>query len=179
MALISKKTLILRRLTELLETISYTSYNGDEIDLEGAVSRGRALYGDEAPITFLALVEKPRQILGEGGGEQKTMYNGPWDILVQGFARDDPNHPLDPGYELLAHVEQKMARIIQESPNGMRGGLYPEDYLLGLKELITSFSFIMPIVRPPDNDVSNTAYFFMPVSIGLVTDMASPFTEET
>lgn len=177
--MISKKTLILRRLTELLETISYTSYNGDEIDLNGAVSRGRALYGDETPVTYIALLEKPRQLLGEGGGEQKTVYQGPWDILIQGFARDDSMHPLDPGYELLAHVEQKMARVIQEAPSGMRGGMYPEDYFLGLKELINSFGFIMPIVRPPDNDVSNTAYFFMPVSIGLVTDMASPFTEET
>lgn len=174
--MISKRLLILKRLTAHLEPATW-EYNGTQI-LTGKVFRGRTTFGDEVMDPFLALIEKPKQLLGDVAGEDKVIRHDHWDLLIQGFAQDDKKHPLDPAYEMLAAVEVRMARLLQQKTSG-GGPVFPDEHLLGLKGIVTSIEFTIPIVRPPDNDVSDTAYFYMPVSIGLKTDMAVPFIEET
>lgn len=175
--MISKRLLILKRLTAHLEPVTF-EYKNVVYPLTKSVYRGRSTFGDETKVPFLSILEKPRQLIGEVAGDGKIDRDDTWDILIQGFAPDDKKNPLDPGYEMLAAVEQRLARLLEQKTSG-GGPLYPEEHLLGLKGIVTRITFTIPIVRPPDNDVSDTAYFYMPVSIGIKTDMAAPFTEET
>src|SRR6478609_12025510 len=116
--MISKKTAILRRLTEHLEAVAYTSTvpTLTDIDLAGKVYRGRTIFGDEVTPPFLVILEAPRQFVAEGPGESKTVRKDIWRLLLHGFVPDYPVHPTDPAYELAAYVEQRMARLIQQKP---------------------------------------------------------------
>lgn len=176
--MISKRLLVMKRLTAHLQQITYESYTGADYDFASRVFRGRTIFGDEVSPPFISILEKPRQLIGETGGEARVVRDDTWDLLIQGFAPDDKRNPLDPGLEMLAWVEQRMARLLEQKKNG-GGPLYPDEHLLGMKGIVTSIAFTIPIVRPPDNDVSDTAYFYMPVAIGLKTDMTMPFIEET
>ena len=174
---VAKRSAILMKLTQHLQPIEYDSYNGNHYSLASSVFRGRTVFGDEVHEPFLTILEKPRQLIGPVAGDSKVVRDDTWDLLIQGFATDDKKNPLDPGYELLAHVEQRMSRLLLQKTNG-GGPVYPDEHLLGLKGLVTGLSFIIPIVRPPEVDVSDTAFFYMPLSIGVKTDMATPFIEE-
>lgn len=175
--MISKKLLILQRLTAHLEAIQFTSELTGAVDLSGVVFRGRYIFGDDAPETFIAITEPKLQELPLFGGEGKINRKDDWRILLQGFVpKVSSNNPLDPAYELLAHVEQRMARLVAEDDKGSRNGLYPEEYRLG--RTLEGILFHNPIVREPDVDVSDTAYFYMPVTLQIATDMKSPFLEE-
>lgn len=178
--MISKRLLVLKKLTAHLEPVTF-EWKNVVYPMTKAVYRGRTTFGDETKVPFISILEKPRQLIGEVAGIEKIDRNDDWDILIQGFAPDDKKNPLDPGYEMLAAVEQRFARLLQQKSNG-GGPVYPDEFLLGLsgpQGIVTRITFTIPIVRPPDNDVSDTAYFYMPVSIGIKTDMAAPFTEET
>jgi len=176
--MISKKTLILHRLTAHLEGVSYntTFVPGGVADLTGKVYRGRGDFGEETVEPFISILEAPRQVLPDTAGTGKTSRNDFWKLLIQGFAPDDKKHPYDPAYEFLGHVEARLARLVQENPNGT-GATYPEEFKLG--KLVRALTFENPIVRPPTDGVSDTAFFYMPVTFEIVTDMVSPFIEET
>jgi len=173
--MVSKRIDILKALTEHLEAI-VVDPDGEAESLTGKVFRGRTVFGDEVAPPFLVILEAPRQLLSLQGGDEKTTRKDDWRLLIQGFAQDDSINPLDPAYELLAYVEQRMARLLAEKGNG-GGPLYPLEFRLGKR--VHSILFTNPIVHPPDNDVSDTAYFYMPVTIQVATDMEAPFTEET
>lgn len=180
--MISKKLLLLQRLTEHLEGINpdNTFFDPDTetlatypIDMRNQVFRGRVLFGEEVVPPFIALLEAPRQINPNGGGEANLTQKEDWTLLIQGFASENPAHPTDPAYELLAFVQQRLARVTTEKDNGGRGGQYPLEWRLG--GLLTDIRYQLPIVRPGSDDVSNTAYFYMPISVGVVTELIQPF----
>lgn len=176
--MISKKLKVLRALTAHLEAVTYDSIyveGGADVSLAGRVFRGRTTFGDEVRPPFIAILEAPRQLVAEGRGEAKTSQKWDWQLLIHGFAPDYPKHPTDPAYEMAAHVEKRMARLIQQESSGA-GPTYPQEFKLG--RLVSDVLFKNPIVRPPDNDVSDVAYFYMPVTFEFVADMVSPFTEE-
>lgn len=178
--MISKKLLTLKRLTRHLEGINpnntWTDENGVEhpfdMDLTAKVYRGRTVFGDEVEPPFIAILEAPRQINPNGGGDSGLKQDENWTLLIQGFAPDDPYHPSDPAYKLLAYVQSRMAMLTMEKQSGGRGGLYPDVYRLG--GVTGKITYQIPIVRPGKDDVSDTAYFYMPVSIETVTDLSRP-----
>lgn len=173
--MVSKRLNILRALTDHLEAVVYDPGGQNETSLEGRVYRGRTVFGDEVKLPFLVILEAPRQLQSEVAGDEKTKRKDTWRLLVQGFAPDDKKNPLDPAYEFLALVEERMSRLVAQKDNGA-GPKYPTEFRLG--RLVGEILFTNPIVRPPDNDVSDTAYFYMPVTLQVVNDMESPFTEE-
>lgn len=174
--MVSKRLDTLIALTEHLEGMVFDP-DGDNTSMTGRVFRGRVVFGDEVDPPFLAILEWPRQLLSQQGGDEGTRRNDDWRLMIQGFAKDDSLNPLDPAYELLAYVEQRLARLTAEKGNGAPGGLYPQEYMLGGR--VSKILFTNPIVHPPDNDVSDTAYFYMPVTLKRATDMEAPFTQET
>lgn len=145
-------------------------------DLREQVYRGRLSFGDDVDPPFIALLEAPRQIDPNGGGEASLMQNENWTLLIQGFAPDDVIHPTDPAYLLLAWVQMRLARITVEKSTGGRGGEYPNEWRLG--GLVADIKYQIPIVRPGKDDVSGTAYFYLPISVGMVTDLQQPFVQE-
>lgn len=182
--MISAKLKLLKALSAHLEGINPTETllspdTGEQVpygyDLRGKVFRGRTVFGDEVKVPFLAILEAPRQIDPNGGGEAALVQNEGWTILIQGFATDDAKHPSDPAYTLLAYVQERLSRITQEQPSGGRGGAFPLSWRLG--GLATEVRYQIPIVRPGKDDVSDTAYFYMPISLGVITDLTKPFVE--
>lgn len=173
--MISKRVDILKALTAHLEAVVYREGEVDETTLTGRVFRGRTIFGDDTDNPFLVILEAPRQLASEIGGDDKTKRKDDWRLLIQGFAPDDKINPLDPAYDLLAAVEKRLARLTSQKDNG-GGPLYPEEFRLGRR--VETILFTNPIVRPPDNDVSDTAYFYLPVTIRVVNDMEAPYTEE-
>lgn len=182
--MISKKLRIMIALTEHLQGITpaWVDLPAEIMgticpyDLSEAVYRGRVVFGDDVPQPFLAILEAPRQLDPSGAGSQELIADEDWTLLVQGFVKDDKKHPTDPAYDLLAWVQMRMARITMEKPNGGRGGKYPSEWRLG--SLVADVRYQIPIVRPGKDGVSDTAYFYMPISVGNVTDLTMPFVQE-
>ena len=171
--MISKKLELLMALTDHLEGINPDTTPGCPYDLRDQVFRGRVVFGEETKPPFIAILEAPRQINPAGGGDSKLVQDEDWVLLIQGFVDENANHPSDEAYALLAWTQQRMSRITQQKPNGGDGGLYPLEYRLGGK--LGKIEYQIPIVRPGKDDVSATAYFYMPVTIKMVTDLANPF----
>jgi hypothetical protein len=182
--MISKKLQLMKAITAHLQGITPAWVDlPDEMmgvecpyDLSQKVFRGRTIFGDEVKEPFLAILEAPRQLDPLGGGTDRHMQDEDWTLLIHGFAEDDKKNPTDPAYDLLAWVQMRMARITYDAPHGQRGGLYPNEFRLGGK--VTNVRYQIPIVRPGKDDVSSTAYFYMPISVGNVTDLRMPFAQE-
>lgn len=181
--MISKKLKIMKKLTEHLEGINplWTDLPAEvtdacPYDLRGSVFRGRLDFGDEVKAPFIALLEAPRQLDPYGAGSGRLITDEDWTLLIQGFVDDNPKHPLDDAFELLAWVQMRMARITTSAPNGGRGGMYPDEWRLG--NLIGEIRYQIPIVRPGKDNVSGTAYFYLPIAVGKVTDLTMPFVQE-
>lgn len=182
--MISKKLAIMKALTEHLQGIVPSWVDLPEemageacpYDLSKSVFRGRLEFGDEVKNPFLAVLEAPRQLDPSGAGTERLMQDEDWTLLIQGFADDNQRNPLDPAYELLAWTQMRMSRITAQKKNGGRGGLYPNEWRLG--GLLAEVRYQIPIVRPGKDAVSDTAYFYMPISVGNVTDLTMPFVQE-
>jgi hypothetical protein len=151
-------------LTELLQAI--TVADGYQHDLATSVFRGRVLFGSDDPLPMLAIVERPVEDLGgvespRGSQVQRTL----WDLLVQGFVRDDKANPSDPAHYLLADVKKRLAieRSERRQPN-----------LLGMEGRVADMQIGAGVVRPPD-DTSTMTMFWLPLTLELVEDLSNPF----
>ncbi|PAL23536.1 hypothetical protein [Sphingopyxis sp. GW247-27LB] len=159
---------VLQRLTETVEAVSIA--DGYAHNLAGLVFRGRARYGENDPLPMVSFIEDPRpnDPVAEARGTQAHLVD--WRILVQGFVEDDFANPTDPAYRLAADV----AKVL----SALRAGMDQRKPILGFIEKgqrIDNISIGAPIVRPPD-EVSDKAYFWLPVTLSLVEDPAKPFT---
>jgi hypothetical protein len=164
----SVKLVILKRLTAHLAGMN-TAEDYD-CDMADKVFRGRALYGKSDPLPLLSLLEGPDSAEGVPGGENKAVRNTLWRILVQGFVEDDKHNPTDPAYALMAQVVRRLSEVTEEAPNGRPK--HASVYRLGglINELIIGNG----VVRPPQEGVSDKAFFWLPVTIGFANDARRP-----
>ncbi len=172
----SKKKAAMRWLAEYLVG-EVTIVNGYLHDLstedEGKVYRGRTQFGEEVAPPFLSILESPRPLDPNSGGETKLTRQSRWPLLIQGFATDNRLNPTDPAYDLAADVERALSKIMETDDQGMPK--YPAIYHMG--EWNIGIALQEAIVRAPDPDISDTAFFYLPVFLDVVTDMRSPYTE--
>lgn len=163
---------ILIALTEHLKTI--TPANGYTNDLSEAVFRGRNLLGaDLRERPMVTILEAPRPDIAVYTGEWGDQRLDHWTLLVQGVADDDKKNPSDPAYYLCAEVEQHLTRIIDVRPE-TGSPRYPDIHLLG--GLITDLQIAPPVVRPPEDRVSTSAFFFLPLRLGVAVGTGQPYT---
>ena len=141
--------------------IEGADFNG--FDLSKAVFRGRSIFGDESPKTMLSILEAPRPDVGRtaGAGEARVET---WQLLLQGWTPDDPENPTDNLYRLMQVVEVQLQKIVAVKPSTGKPE-YSDAYMLG--RTVTSFLFGPGVVRPPIDQVSSKAMFYMPLGIGL------------
>lgn len=166
----SKRLEILKALTEHLKGI--TPANGYSHDLSKSVFRGRERFGDNHKqyIPMVSILEPKAPEFGMPANEEQTVRKDDWMLLIQGWAKDDPINPTDPAYLLVADVERRLSEIIALNENGRP--LNKESYRLGKK--IATLTLAAPIVRPPEDGLSDAAFFYLPIKIGHVVDIRNP-----
>lgn len=167
--LIPKKLLILQKLTSHLEGIVLD----DGSDMTGRVFRGRNTFTSSDPLPALSILEFPKPDPGNFAGWENTRFKEDWMLLVQGWVTDDRVNPTDPAYGLGVLVQQRLSMFLQQNESG--SFTYPDIARIGG---LATHMYIGPFtVRPPEAQVSSTAYFFLPLRVGVVTDVTQPFVE--
>lgn len=163
-----------KQLAEALREITPT--NGFKSDFSGAedgddnrVFRGRLYFGDDDPVPMLSILEEPiapeNDLEPSGGEGGQVQYN----LMIQGFATDDANHPTDPAHILLADVKKKLADVKAKAK------VKDRVFQFGAKApTVTGITFGGGVVRPPD-EISAKAYFWLQVTFNLVEDHENPY----
>jgi len=166
-----KRLDVLRALTDWLKGITPT--NGYTFDLSMSVHRGRSMYGEETPLPCLSILESPRadaspNFVADGDGRNEN-----WVLFVQGWVEDDFENPTDPAYYLHAAVEHRLAKLTELRDDGSGRNADSTTYLLGGK--IASLKMGPPVVRPPTEQVSAKAFFYLPIVVGLAVTTGKPY----
>jgi hypothetical protein len=167
---------VLKALTAALADI--TPANDYAFDLTDAVFRGRTEFGDGDPLPMLSILDgkEPGDVERPNADDSNEAVTT-WSLVLQGFVEDDHRNPTDPAEQLLAATKQRLgeerARQHQgwPSPLGMGVREVPEDS----PNNVISLNFGFGVARPPDEFVSDKAYFWLPVTIELSEDHSRPF----
>lgn len=170
----SLKLHTLKAVTTQIEGV--TPANDYDFDLTGAVFRGRLLYGEEVPDTMVSIVEHLQgDITTDTAGENNIERTETWILLVQGIAKNDVLNPTDALYNLMAAVEHRLARTILMDRKG--NPAFPDEYFFGLSSLkiITGLTIGPGIVSPPRQGISEKAFFYLPLGVGLATNISEPW----
>lgn len=154
---------VLKQLTACLQEI--TEANGYAHTMTDRVFRGRTIFGQETAVPFLSILEVPIPLDQLRMPGDSALSAGPWDLLVQGFVKDDPKNPTDPAHLLMADVRKRL---------GMEKTKILDGTILGMKS-VTDMTIGPGVVRPPDADVSSTAYFYLSVTLHLAEDLEDPY----
>lgn len=176
----SKQLAILKFLTDHLEGINPSNENpatGEPYttDLSGSVVRGVLTIGSDRKVPLLAINEPPTptdSLFADAGATKKKEV---WRLLLQGFAEADENNSNDPAYLLKAITEQRLSRLVEETQGRHT---FPEGKAFA-KLVIAKLKVHQGVVRPPDDKVSPTAFFYIPLTIEMGTDICNPYHQET
>lgn len=155
---------VLKALTSALEEI--TTANGYQHDLDGKVFRGRLMFAASDPLPLIAINEPPKMPEDIDPPQGSVKRSVKHELLIQGFVPDDRENPTDPAYRLLADVQKRLAE-----ERGRDGGFN----ILGLGQRVMSLDIGKGVVRPPEAAVSDTAFFWLPVTLGYAEDLQNPF----
>lgn len=170
----SKRLVTLKRLTNYLED-EVSLANGYKHDLADSVFRGRMFTTNDDPLPLVTILENidpdryPRFAADENNaGVAKTS----WILLIQGWAVDDKLNPTDPAYELMADVRKALAKLVRR-PSPVSGEEENPDFHLG--GVIAGMTMEPGIARPPIEQVSAKAFFWMRVILKFVEDQNDPY----
>lgn len=161
---------VLKALTAALEEINPENYY--EFDLRDSVFRGRLIFGDDDPLPMISILEPPIAPDQLPQPQTGTESNGEWELLIQGFAKDDKKNPTDPAHRLMAEVKMQLALVKQE-PETSRFKTGEASNILGFKE-VTRLDIGAGVVRPPD-EISAKAYFWLNITLAIAEDLLSPY----
>lgn len=159
---------VLKRMTAVLEEI--TVVNGYFHDLAGQVHRGRGVYGDETAIPCLSILEAPIPLDQLPSAKDNVSQSGPWELVIQGWVKDDKANPTDPAHVLLADVKRRLALERSKAVNWDD----PEDGIFGLGRAVDQLYIGPGVVRPPE-EISSKAYFWLTITLDIVEDMTKPY----
>lgn len=167
---------ILRAMSAALEEINPD--NGYEFDLRpdahgrSRVVRGRLTIGDDEPIPMVSIVEPPMAIEPVSTKRQPDNQTraGEWDLIIQGWAKDDPDNPTDVAYQLEAEVRRRLSQEMKR-PDARRGSPHGKNYF-GLGPKIYNMTIGTPVVRP-NEDISEQGAFYLVLTLEIAEDMAT------
>lgn len=143
---------------------------------ERRIFRGRTSFGAGDPLPMLSMLEDTRQ--------DQTM-NAPtttatvgaveWQLAIMGFVDDNMDDPTDSAHFLSAEVMQHLGSIRAQGPDQTRGR--PGNILGFGSEVpcVLEVAVGQPVVRPAEAGVSDTAFFFIPVTLTLVENLTDTF----
>lgn len=143
-----------------------------DFDLRKKVYRGRDRFGADFAdrLPYVSILEAKATDYGKFANEEETVRLDDWVLLVQGYCVDDARNPTDPAYEMVAVVEGRLAMLIEKDEQGQVK--YPGVYRMG--GLIATLTLAKPVVRPPEEGLSDTAFFYLPIRVGIEIDIRNP-----
>jgi len=159
---IPKRLRILRALTEKLTEITPT--NGYQTNVSENVYRGRARFGEGDPVPMIAILQSPRTLDIPPSPGAGAIRKTPLELLIQGFCVDDFQHPTDPAEVMMADTKRCLAEII--AALGKRPYVWNE---------IETLSIGPGVCRPPDEEISAVAYFWLSVTIEFTENVTDPY----
>lgn len=157
------------RMSDVLKTISIA--NGYSLDIGENVFRGRGVFGDETPVPALSILEVPIPLDQLPPPVDSHMSSGGWELVIQGWVKDDKKNPTDPAHFLLADVKKCLAGEMKKANWDQ-----PEDGIFGLGRSVTKLYIGAGVVRPPE-EVSSKAYFWLTITLDLAEDLEHPYDE--
>lgn len=159
-----KQLRVLRKLRALLEATS------EYPDIKCWI--GKSVITAKETADTLSILEAPRPIIGAPAAENGVKRAEAWTLLVQGWPIDDPDEPSGPAYWMKAAVERQLSLVIAELPNGVQRN----DPVYKLGGDITSLTIGQGVVRPPSEEAaSRLAMFYLPLIVGITTDVRDPY----
>lgn len=144
-----------------------------EWDLRNKIFIGKSILGQDVILPAMALLESPNPTPGNLSGQNGRKSNFDFRLLLQGFAVEDKKDPTVPAYRLKAQAQMLLARVMLLT--GPNRPMYPDDYLFG--GVLTSFTIGQGVVRPPEDKVSATGHFYIPLTVGLAIDANNPYAQ--
>lgn len=132
---------VLVRMSEVLKEI--TVANGYKVELGSNVFRGRGVYGDETPLPALSILEAPIPLDQLPSAKDNQDLAGEWELVIQGWVKDDRANPTDPAQVLLADVKRRLA-IEKKKADWDQ----PEEGIFGLGRSVTAMYIGPGVVRP-------------------------------
>lgn len=149
---------VLKALSTELEKI-------DNNGMKDRVFRGRSIYGDGEPLPMISILEPPIPLDAIRSTGDNAGQTGLWELLIQGWAKDDKANPTDPAHMLMAKVKQCLVtqKRLNEGFN-----------ILGLGDKVISLDIGQGSCRPAD-EVSIRAYFWLVVTLRIAEDLSDPF----
>lgn len=170
----SKRLATLIALTTFLKN-EVSVANGYKHDLAGKVFRGRMFYTNDDPVPMVSILENidPDRYPRRAGGDFEAKITAEdWVLLIQGWAKDDKENPTDPAYELMADVRKALAKLEKRSrPDEVQ--VENPNYRLG--GLIVGMTMEPGIARPPVEQVSSRAFFWMRIAFKFVENPNDPY----
>jgi hypothetical protein len=160
---------VLKALTAALEEV--TPSNGYTVDLQGRVFRGRNRFGPSDPVPMICVLEAPIPLEQIPPPTDSSESSGGWELVIQGFVKDDKANPTDPAHAALADVKRRLALERRKSLWDR-----PEQGMFGLGRFVHKMYIGRGVVRPPD-EVSEKAYFWLQVTLDIVEDLADPYED--
>jgi hypothetical protein len=159
---------ILEALRNDLASISTGTPDRYFFDLDPAsVFVGRNIFGEKDPLPMLSILEVPIPLDQIVPPPDSSYSNGTWELLIQGFVKDDKEHPTRPAHRLMADVKKKLALTKRQNRNYN---------IWGMGNHVTDLRIGAGVVRPPD-EVSAKAYFWLNLSLDIVEDLADPLED--
>lgn len=140
------------------------------VDLRNKVFLGRTTLGADVIMPALSILEAPVPVTSLHAGEGGLKKAEEWKLLLQGFAVEDKQNPSRPAYWLKAKVEMRLSRLIDEVSGIPK---YKDEYRLG--GLVGGLVINQGVVRPPEQNISSTAFFYIPLVITYATNTANPY----
>lgn len=163
---------VLMELSDLLRTI--TPANGYQMDLsdEGCVVRGKMFIGDDQPDYMISLLEPPSAVEAIlNRAPDNTLRAGEWDVLVQGWARNQPGYEdCDLAYVLQGDVHKALATQKKEVS---RPGYPGTNNMLNMSGKVTDMKIGSPVIRPTE-EVSDFGVFYTILTMKISEDTARP-----
>lgn len=155
--------------------------DGYALDLADKVFRGRLIFGDNDPVPMISVIEPPLPNEMRPSPLVSTVEDGWWDIIVQGFVKDDRDNPTDPAHVAMADVKKRLAKELKRKgtggnarqPNPFGLNFLPDGSMR--KNQVEQFKIGAGVVRPPEEAVSSKAYFWLTLKLKIVEDNLDPF----
>jgi hypothetical protein len=168
---------VIKKLADALRPIQHISTKlNQSFDMMDRVYVGRSQLSSKThSVPCITVTEAPEQDIastaqaGAIGLFNKLYY-------VSGFAPRnlDAEIETEEAYLLQASVLKQLGRALQLDRN-TGAPLFPEEYMLGMANKITSIETTLPLVISPERAVIDGACFYLPVLVTIAIDPFEPF----